>query len=59
MEDFVSAAITVSASLVTMVMSAREVCDGFRSLINEIMKKKWLLENAKGIPTMNELENKK
>lgn len=58
MEDFVSAAITVSASLVTMVMSAREVCDGFRSLINEIMKKKnWLLENAKGIPTRNELEN--
>lgn len=48
MEDFVSVAITVSASLVTMVMSAREVCDGFRSLINEIMKKKLAVRKRKG-----------
>ena len=47
MEDSVSAAITVSASLVTVVTSVREVCNGFSSLINEIIKKNRLLENAR------------
>ena len=49
MEDSVSAAITVSASVVTMVTSAREVCDGFGSFINEtLIEKKKTFRKTQG-----------
>jgi len=50
MEDSVSAATTVSVSLVTVVTSAREVCDGFSSLINRIIKKQ-VVRKLKGLLT--------
>ena len=56
MEDSVSAPITVSASLVTVVTSAREVCDDFSSLMNEIIKNKQAVRKLKGILPRRELE---
>lgn len=51
MEDSVSAATTVNVSLVTVVTSAREVCDGFSSLINRIIKKQ-AVSKLKGLLTV-------
>ena len=56
MEDSVSAAITVSASLVTMATSARKVCGGLSSLMNEISISEQVVRKLKGILARRELE---